>query len=77
MLTISIDTGFVIYLLLMLGLLAAVAIIDSWRGRAHQWSVSEEQIGQCADCAFSFVVRRSETVARCPRCGNLCPLHRR
>lgn len=77
MVTISIGTGFVVYLMLMLGLLAAVSIIESWRGRTHHWTISEEQVGQCNGCGYSFVVRRSETVARCPRCGNLCPMRRK
>lgn len=77
MITINTETGFVLYLVFMLCALCSMGAAELWRGRVHDWHISEEQLGECPECNLTFVVRRSEKVARCPRCKNLCPVRRK
>lgn len=77
MFTIQVESGFLIYLCIMLVGLCVIGIQEMWRRRVQHWSLSEEQLAHCAECNYTFVVRRSETVARCPRCNTLCQTRRR
>ena len=74
---IQFQTGFEVYIALMLVGLAAAALFELLRSRRQSWNLSEDQLCRCADCSFTFVVRRKETVARCPRCGVLCSVRAR
>ncbi len=77
MIAIAPGSGFLIYLILMLAALCAVGAWEMWRARIQHWSVSEEQLTRCAKCGYSFLVRRSETVVRCPRCEKLCSIRKK
>ena len=77
MIVIDLQTGFEIYIGLMVAGFVAIALYESWRSRMHEWNVSEEQLCRCTDCNYTFVVRRKETVARCPRCDILCTVRAR
>ncbi len=72
MFPISLHEGFVLYLLLTLSGLAAVYIYETWRSRTHEWHVSEERVCRCPDCNCAFLVGRTVTSTRCPRCNRLC-----
>ena len=77
MIPIEPQTGFEICIGLMVVAFMAIALYDAWRGRVREWDVSEEQLCRCTDCSYTFVVRRKETVARCPRCSTLCSVRKR
>ena len=77
MFTIHVETGFLIYLGIMLTGLCILGIQEIWRRRAQHWCLSEEQLGSCDKCSYTFVVGRSETVARCPRCETICRMRRK
>jgi len=77
MIAVRIETGFLVYLVVMLVALCGLAVWEMWRRRVQEWSVSEEQLAQCTECNYTFIVRRNEAVARCPRCLTLCPMRRR
>lgn len=77
MIAIDIRNGFALYVLIMMGALCVVALREAWRARVQSWHVSEEQLARCPDCSCTFVVHRSETIARCPRCHRLCQMSRK
>ena len=72
MFSIGYRTGFELYLAFMLVAFAAAAAYEFWRAQVHSWGLSEERLCRCSDCKLTFVVRRRENVARCPRCQKLC-----
>ena len=77
MITITVQSAFVLYLAIMLVLLVVLAIHEWWYNRANAWHISEESLCRCADCHFTFVVRRRIRNARCPRCDKLCSIPRK
>ena len=77
MIAINAETGFVLYVCLMLVALCGAGIYEVWRERAQHWTVSEEKLGRCEGCNYTFVVPRGEVVVRCPRCETLCASRRR
>ena len=72
MITISLGSGFVIYLLVMLGLLGMTGGYMVWCDQLQHWRISEEKLQHCTDCGYTFVARRGKAVVRCPRCEKLC-----
>ena len=74
MISIDMAGGFVVYVAGMLAVLLLFAAHEIWRRYSQDWTPSEEQLSYCPKCGFAFVVRRNETVARCPRCQTLCPV---
>jgi hypothetical protein len=72
MFTIDAQTGFVLYLFLALAGLCVVAGYEAWRTDLRHWTLTRGKLWRCTDCSFTFVVRRAETVARCPRCHRAC-----
>ena len=77
MITISVGCGFLIYVGALLAALSGAVVYELWRSSLHDWRISEEQLARCSECGLTFVVSRSEKVARCPRCNALCPIRRR
>ena len=71
------ETGFLVYLAFMLVGLCALIVGDLWRAQVREWHVSVEQLRRCDRCDFTFVVRRTETSVRCPRCSTRCSMRRR
>ena len=77
MFTINMETGFIVYLLIMLGGLLGLGIYETWRTRTQQFGISEGQLSHCSRCRLTFILKRNEKVARCPRCNALCSRARR
>lgn len=69
MIEITLKTGFVLYVLIMLGLLIVAALYETLRQKNQNWTPSREELGYCDQCRCTFIVPRSETIAACPRCG--------
>lgn len=69
MIEITIQTGFVLYVLIMLGLLVVAALYETLRQNTQSWTLSREELGYCDHCLSTFIAPRSETSAACPRCG--------
>ena len=63
---------FIWYLLFMLGIFVAVAIIHAMQARISNWSVSEEKLCRCPDCHLTFIVPSRQWFAKCPRCARKC-----
>ncbi len=72
MFTLSLQGGFLLYLLLAMSGLAAAMVQDYIRSRNQNWQISGEKISRCNSCNLTFIVGRTETIARCPRCHSLC-----
>jgi len=72
MIPISFQQLFVSYLLVWLAGLMVLWLRELWRRKAHDWALSEGRLCICEDCLFAFLVKPGETVARCPRCQELC-----
>lgn len=70
--TLTLQDGFIIYTVGALLIAGALGVYDRWRARMHAWNVSEEQLGECAECGLTFLVRRNDMIVRCPRCQRLC-----
>lgn len=78
MISIRLQDGFLIYVLVTLGVLVWFCLREVfWRSRARQWTISEEQLAHCEQCRFTFIAPRGETRVRCPRCKKPFPLRRR
>ena len=77
MMEVPLEAGFLVYVFLLLAGLGAAVIRDMWRARVHHWEIAEAQLGHCQECNLTFIVRREQKVARCPRCQALCQNRRR
>jgi len=81
MIPLNFEFGFFIYLLIWFVYLTVLWARESWRTTINDWSLSEGKLCICEDCHFAFLVKAGESMARCPRCNNLCHLkkvkHRR
>jgi len=74
MLNLNFSTALLLYLGIMVVLLVTACVIEELRDQTQNWKLSEDQLCNCSGCRLTFVVRRKETVARCPRCHNLCSM---
>ncbi len=77
MISVHLQTGFALYLTVMLVFAAVLALQEWWHERNHGWHVAEENLCRCPDCHYTFVVRRNARSARCARCHNLCLVSRK
>jgi uncharacterized paraquat-inducible protein A len=70
---ISIGTDHLYYL--CISLLVVAAAIGSvrfwWRENTHGWNISEELLCRCRECRLIFLVKRVESMTRCPNCESL------
>lgn len=64
--------AFFIYLIAWLAILMALWIRELWRRKIRAWALSEGRLCICEDCLYAFLVKPGESVARCPRCQELC-----
>ncbi len=74
MIDIALQTGFELYVLLTLLLLAGAVVYERlhWGDTAEQWTPSAEPVCFCRKCHHTFLVRHKANLVRCPRCRNLC-----
>lgn len=77
MIGLTAEAGFLVYVLVMLGGLGALAIRDAWRAHAHGWTLSEEHVVHCEQCPCTYLVHRGVKIIRCPRCDALHSRRRR
>lgn len=77
MFTVSVSTGFLVYLFTMGAALVAAVSYERWRASDQAWRLPEEQLCHCPQCSLTFIVERTGTTARCPRCSRLCTVRRR
>jgi hypothetical protein len=63
------------FLLVLVGGMMALVMLawgwQLWRDYFHQWNVSEDSLCRCPGCGLIFVVKRVESVTRCPSCEAL------
>lgn len=72
MIRIPLQAGFLLYILVMLGLLGIVSAYEMVRRNTQEWTPSEKPLAYCTDCGRTFLVERGSARGRCPRCGAPC-----
>ena len=72
MIRIPLQAGFLLYILIMLGLLVIMSAYEMVRRGTQEWNPSEKRLVYCTDCGRTFVLERGITRGRCPRCGAFC-----
>lgn len=77
MIQLSLQSGFELYVAVLLGLLVFLGIIDSIRQNAQNWAPSREELGYCRRCNCAILVPGKQATATCPRCGNPVVAHDR
>jgi len=71
MVGVSLQAGFALYVFVSLGMLCVLALVYFVRSINREWALSEEKLCLCSKCNCTFVVDRSASAARCPRCKSL------
>lgn len=71
MLHVSFQGGFIAFLLVSMGGLAAALLVEFARQARHNWDLSRHRLCFCPSCSLTFVMDRHAGVARCPRCNSL------
>jgi len=62
---------FFIYVTVLLGALAIVAIINEFRQRRFKPSVAKDRIFRCAKCGYVYTDDPDVDRSRCSQCGQL------
>ena len=71
MISIGLDDFFVVYIMLALLALGVAWGRMLYSDSARGWNLSQENLCQCRKCGTVFLVKRIESVARCPSCEEL------
>ena len=77
MIPLNYEFGFFVFLVVWFVYLTILWIRETWRTKINTWSLSEGKLCICEDCRFAFLIKPQESMARCPRCGNLCYLKKK
>ena len=77
MFTVSLQTGFLVYLFLTLGAVLVAYAFEAWRASTQDWHVSEEHLCRCPGCNLTFLLPRNRTTGQCPRCQRTCSVRSR
>ena len=72
MIPLSLQGAFLFYLIACLVALLILWGRELWRRKTYDWALSEGRLCICEDCLYAFLVKPGESVARCPRCQELC-----
>ena len=70
MIGIGIDQFFILFNILMMSILAGFWLRQLLRENVYDWNISQELLCWCKNCNLTFVVKRIESVARCPKCDD-------
>lgn len=57
------------YVVLLLGAMAALAVLAERRRRRFEPQPTEDTIFRCGKCAFVYTDDQDVEVSRCPQCG--------
>ena len=71
MIPIAPETYFEVYVILLMTIAVGFWGYHLWRSNTHDWSISEEKLCRCKECSLTYIVSRTESVSRCPRCNEV------
>ena len=71
MIPIALETSFEIFVIFSMIAVAGLWAYQVWHTSYHHWSISEEKLCRCKECSLTYIVERSESVSRCPRCNQV------